>query len=354
VLHYHLSRSSLYKAQQQGLDAAGVIALLEEASGRELPQNVRYSLLDWQRQHERITIHDGAALCQVADPALLDALCAWSPQGSHDRSAQQHPSGVLSPKGPQQDERFPPPTQGPVPPAVRRSRAWPQHDERFPQGAWKAERAAPEALAAPEGPAAPRRLAPDVAILPAAHLEALRRELESRGYIARSLAGIEEAEYAQPALRSLSVTAEGEITVQGPLASLYLRGELDRFADRDPQRGPRYTLTPASLRRAVQEGLSVAAIVAWLEGRCGDALPPALVDRLKSWSGHYGTVALERHVVVRLQSPEVLVELLTDAAIGPLLVPLAPAAGLAGVAEENLDGLRRVLAAKGIAVDDRS
>jgi hypothetical protein len=289
VLHYHLSRSSLYRAQQQGLDAASVIALLEQAGGRELPQNVRYSLLDWQRQHERITLHEGVALCQVADPALLAALLAAAP---------------------------------PAPPELR-------------------------------------RLAPDVAMLPSPDLDTLRRALEGRGYLARALAGVDEAEYAQPDLHSLGVTAEGEIAVEGPLASLYLRGELERFADRAggdgaAAPGSHYALTPASLRRATEEGLTVATIVAWLESRSGAVLPDALVDRLKSWAGHYGTITIEQRIVVRLETAELLAELLADRCIGPLLTGLAPSTGLASVAAENLESLRQALAEKGIAVEDHT
>jgi hypothetical protein len=287
VLQYHLSRASLYRAQLQGLGAEGVIAVLERAAGRELPQNVRYSLLDWQRQHERITFYDGMALCQVADPAILDALLA---------SSRGRETGA-------------------------------------------------------------RRLAPDVALVPAGALETVRHLLKESGYLSSISDGGVAARGSLLSPR-LYVASDGTIRVQAPLVSLPIRGALDRFAeprgDGSPMHGRAYALTPASIRAAVGAGLTVPAILTWLEGHADAPLPPALVDRLKSWSGHYGTVSLSRPILVRLESAELLAELLADAQVGPLLHPLVASSGLATTAEEDLPGLREALAAKGIVLDDQT
>ena len=287
VLQYHLSRSSLYRAQQQGIGAATVIATLEEISGHELPQNIRYSLLDWQRQHERVTVHDGVALCQVADAEILDALLDAPPAGLEGM----------------------------------------------------------------------RRLAPDLVLLPPRSLGVLRSTLESRGYIAGLLKGPEDAEGATAGI--LRISPAGEIAVTGTLPSLYLHGTLCNFAEPMAVENPAeqisalYALTPNSMERAADDGLEVTAIAGWLESMSGAPLPPGLLDRLKSWAGHYGRVTLTRQVIVRLDEPQRLAELLTDPAVGPLLTPLAPGSGLATVADDQLDGLRQALAAKGISVDDR-
>jgi len=292
VLHYHLSRASLYKAQQGGLDAAAAIAFLERISGQDVPQNVRYSLLDWQRLHERLTVHGGVTLCQVADPAILDALLTAPPAGLEDV----------------------------------------------------------------------RRLAPTVAMLPPQNLEALRSYLEGRGYIAPLVPSPAETPAGQDSLEAppgaLSLNADGVISVTTPLPTLYLHGALVRFADLLPPsrasrpQAPRYALTSASITRATAENIQVDTITRWLETLSDHPLPPALLDRIKSWADYYGPLTLARQVILRMDRPERLAELLTDPVVGPLLTPLAPAAGLAGVADESLDDLRRALRAKGIAIAD--
>ncbi len=290
VLQYHLSRSSLFHAQQQGFDAQAAISMLERTSGRELPQNVRYSMLDWQRQHERITIHEGVTLCQVADAAILDMLLAN-----------------------------------------------PSEDARGLQ-----------------------RLAPDITIIPPGQQEAIRRYLQNEGYLAQSMARPTEASATMQPV-SLQTTPGQEIIVHGPHVNLYLRGELERFADpialqkAGVPQVTLYGLTTASLSRAAEAGLTVATIMGHLTALSGvTPLPAELVERLKSGTGHYGTIRLERSIVVRLRSTELLTELLADPSIGPLLAPLSPSDGLACVQEEHLESLRQALAAKGIPVDDQS
>lgn len=76
VFQYRLSRESVYLAQQRGMTAQQVIAFLDRESGTPMPQNVRLSLQEWGRYHERIAFYQGGLLCQVADPALLDRLMA--------------------------------------------------------------------------------------------------------------------------------------------------------------------------------------------------------------------------------------------------------------------------------------
>lgn len=74
VFEYRLSRESLYRAQQLGMDVSDVIELLTAASDLPLPQNVRRSLEEWQSQQERIVFRSGVTLLQAEDAALLDDL----------------------------------------------------------------------------------------------------------------------------------------------------------------------------------------------------------------------------------------------------------------------------------------
>jgi hypothetical protein len=88
---YRLSRDSIYRAQQVGLDVPEVVHFLEETSGVELPQNVRRSLEEWGAHHERIVFRSGVSLLQAADAGLLGKLM-------DDRQAGNHLARALSPE----------------------------------------------------------------------------------------------------------------------------------------------------------------------------------------------------------------------------------------------------------------
>ncbi len=76
IAQYRITRASMTRAIQHGWHAEAIQALLERAVGSEIPQNVRYSLLEWERQARRIEIWQRATLLEVDDVALLDALFA--------------------------------------------------------------------------------------------------------------------------------------------------------------------------------------------------------------------------------------------------------------------------------------
>ncbi|GHO74320.1 hypothetical protein KSD_20910 [Ktedonobacter sp. SOSP1-85] len=74
VAHYRLTRASVTRAIQRGYLIEDVLRTLEVAADGALPQNVRYTLLEWERQARRVEIWREATLMEVADSALLDAL----------------------------------------------------------------------------------------------------------------------------------------------------------------------------------------------------------------------------------------------------------------------------------------
>src|SRR2546421_6423949 len=76
IAQYRLSRASVTRAIQVGLHADAIQEILERAAGGEIPQNVRYSLIEWERQARRIELWRGVTLLEVDDVALLDALFA--------------------------------------------------------------------------------------------------------------------------------------------------------------------------------------------------------------------------------------------------------------------------------------
>jgi len=74
AFEYQLTRDSVYRAQQSGMDAAAVLRYLEAASAMDLPQNVRRSLAEWALHQERIVFRSGVSLIQTVTPELLGAL----------------------------------------------------------------------------------------------------------------------------------------------------------------------------------------------------------------------------------------------------------------------------------------
>jgi hypothetical protein len=74
VARYTLTRERWLRALQQGESAAALIEQLEDLAATALPQNLRYSLLEWERQAQRIRLYRRVALLEVQEAALLDAL----------------------------------------------------------------------------------------------------------------------------------------------------------------------------------------------------------------------------------------------------------------------------------------
>jgi hypothetical protein len=92
----------------------------------------------------------------------------------------------------------------------------------------------------------------------------------------------------------------------------------DRFAYR-------YRLTPASLARAREQGLNANHLIALLK-RLGTAVPPSLVKALERWEENGAQVRVERLLVLRARSPEILDALRGSRAARFLGEPLGPAA----------------------------
>ncbi len=73
---YHLNRHSVVRGLEAGMRAAEIITFLELHARASLPQNVRASIEDWERQFERIQVKKGACLLEVDEPGQLDWLLA--------------------------------------------------------------------------------------------------------------------------------------------------------------------------------------------------------------------------------------------------------------------------------------
>ena len=76
IAQYRITKASVTRAIQTGLHADDIKTILEQASGGDVPQNVHYSLMEWERQARRIEMWRNAILLEVDESALLDELFA--------------------------------------------------------------------------------------------------------------------------------------------------------------------------------------------------------------------------------------------------------------------------------------
>jgi hypothetical protein len=76
IAQYRITKASVTRAIQLGMHAETIQQVLEEAAGPgvEIPQNVHYSLVEWERQARRIELWQGAILLEVDEAGLLDEL----------------------------------------------------------------------------------------------------------------------------------------------------------------------------------------------------------------------------------------------------------------------------------------
>ena len=117
----------------------------------------------------------------------------------------------------------------------------------------------------------------------------------------------------------------------------------------------RYRLTPSSLARARQQGLTVSHLLGLLN-RHAEAVPPTLVKALERWEQHGAQANLEQVTILRLSSPELLQALRASRAarflgdpLGPTVVIVRPGAAekvLAVLAEMGYLGEIRIESGK--------
>ena len=74
IAQYRLTKASVTHAIQSGLQVETIQRILEQATGGSIPQNVQYSLTEWERQARRIELWRGVTLLEVDDATLLDQL----------------------------------------------------------------------------------------------------------------------------------------------------------------------------------------------------------------------------------------------------------------------------------------
>lgn len=161
-------------------------------------------------------------------------------------------------------------------------------------------------------------------------------------------------DYALPPERCVTVEPDGvTLTVDLVRSDLMLETELPRFAeivDRAAVSGKRqYRLTPASLARGREAGLTLPQLETWFQQRVGQPVPPAA--RLLLIGAQLPAPVLRRHLVLHVEVPEIADGLMQWPGTEPLIaVRLGPTS--LSVAEENLPLLRQRLTELGVTVTE--
>jgi hypothetical protein len=152
-----------------------------------------------------------------------------------------------------------------------------------------------------------------------------------------------------PAAPYLDVEPDGLVCFRPGAPRIYLKRVLARLT---VETGADLRVTAAQVQQAVHDGLAVEQIIALLASWCGGMLPAALEQSIKAWGGFFGGVSLERPLLLRLSDERTLAALQDDPEIGALLRPYQPEGVLAQVDPNDLRRLRKLLAARGIDLDD--
>lgn len=193
-----------------------------------------------------------------------------------------------------------------------------------------------------------RRLSSTVAQVNKKDIKKLLEALERRE-IQPSISG----NRPEQSMGALTVDEEGRITFAHRVPSFYLEGRIRRLAEPDGSANG-YRLTPESIGKAVHLGLKVPQILAELEELQKAPPAPALVRRIKAWSGYYGKVGLSSPVLLlQFRDGDTLHELLDDPEIGAIVRPFVPSRcdTLAEVSQADLKKLLDLLAERGLEIE---
>jgi Helicase conserved C-terminal domain len=169
-------------------------------------------------------------------------------------------------------------------------------------------------------------------------------------------------DYRRPPEICALVEPDGVTLALDPARSdLLVEAELARFADllpplhseREPARTPerrQFIVTPASLRRGMNRGVSATQLVEWYSRRTGGEVPPAVRLLLAAKTSRIPALKAARMLVLNLPTVELLDGLVQHPATGPLLGwRMGPSA--VEIAEDRLAPLQKAL--KELSIDLR-
>ena len=311
IAQYHLSKASVTRAVQLGLTAEGIQQLLEQAAGGAIPQNVRYSLQEWERQARRVELWRATTLLEVDEVALLDALF----------ENQETRPWLLRRLAPTLAE------------------VATEQLERLQDALWQRDYLPAQTSAARYQD-----------VLTSAVLPAHEAQWQLRPD------GLLQPRYA---LTNLYLTTELERFTEADEMSAPLK-TIDSHAT-DKTDGDYITstgggwrrITSASLQQALASGLELDQIIRFLQQYCINGVPGSFLVRLKLWGSGYSEkpgMHIESAPLLSL-SAQSLQDILADEEIGPLLGASIPAEKrLVRIEQEHLERVIALLRERGFDV----
>ncbi len=290
IAQYRLTRASVTRAIQVGMQASAIQEVLERAAGGDgdIPQNVRYSLVEWERQARRIELWRGMTLLEVDDESLLDALFA-------DETMRSMMGRRLAP---------------------RLAEVATDQLAKIQELLWQRN------------------------YLPALVAAPVHENLLESGRLPTH----------EPQWR---LQSDGLLQPCHPLADLYLASELERFTEPDETTGWR-KLTASAIATACNAGLSLEHLIRFLQHYCEGGIPASFLIRLNLWGGGYAerdTIQVERSPLLSL-SAQALRDIQADEELGPLLgTEVAQENRLVRVAPEDMERVLDLLKERGFKVE---
>jgi len=151
----------------------------------------------------------------------------------------------------------------------------------------------------------------------------------------------------------LHLSSQGRIAASTQVPRV-VRYQLSRFCEWDEPKADqfRYHVTPASLTRAKEQGLTAEQLLALLAKHADAGIPPALVEALKRWEKHGSEARAETQVVLKVRTPEILEELRKSKAARYLGQALGPTSVI--MKEGAVSKVAEAMAELGLLLDDRS
>jgi hypothetical protein len=258
VAHYRMSRASVTWAIQRGLHVEDIMRQLEQASGSDLPQNVRYSLAEWERQARRIEIWQNMTLLEVDSESLLDELLA-------DEYSRTFFGRRLAPC---------------------------------------LIEVLTNQLAAVQALFWERNYLPAVTVVASTSGEP----------------GEEENQDLSEREPQWQLHENGLLQPLYPVSDLYRVVKVQRFCEVD-QATSWYRITATSVCQAIKQGLELDAIIRFLQAFCVEGIPGSLLIRMKLWGDGYSNpddLYVEHAPLLRLPA-DVFQDLRYDEELRPLL-----------------------------------
>lgn len=192
------------------------------------------------------------------------------------------------------------------------------------------------------------RPAPNAVVIRADAVDALydvlTRPASNGGPVLPALSEGEDGDWE----RTVQVDELGVIRPRSRWPSMYLEHSLRGIAE--PAVDGTFRITRASLRAAVQAGLTTDQILARLGRIAGGPLPEPVIALVRHGTQRWGQVRLVTTVLLEAPDAETLTKIRADDEIGPLLEPLEGASTIVRVPTEHADRVRALLEDRGAAV----